>query len=568
MTTSTMPLAAVLEDLNIAQRDAVAATQGPVLLIAGPGAGKTLTLVRRTLHVLTAGPAEANEIVLCTFTEKAALELRDRLRSAAIAVGYRGDLSGLRTGTIHGVCNEFVDRYRHLTPLGNGYEVLDELTQALFLFEHFDAVFGEPDTSQRYLGRWATKWTAISGIQRYLDKITEELIDTSTLLKSGDSFLEALGVAHVAYETALIEGNRVDFAHIQKFFLDLLDDQEAGPAVQESVRYVMVDEYQDTNYVQERLLDRLSEPHGNLCVVGDEDQALYRFRGATVRNILEFPTTHPGATVIKMTTNYRSNEAVVAAYDKFMASADWSNPSGNPSYRFDKRIEPNPHGDFPQYPAVFSIWGTNRNDEAKRFAKLVTFLADNGVISGASENLQKTQVGGGYRRMASSWHLSNTEARRMSPSQSVLAAEHAAAAVDSNYHDTWSGESVLVLFHSTAEEPEIVSLGEGPISALRAGSWSCVAASVSAVGHATVLEGRQRPRERIRVTLSVSCCSVAVVIRHSDGRVAGSQAASGELYDALRQAIALEPCAECVDGARRQHRGSAQSGHTHPRRAS
>jgi superfamily I DNA/RNA helicase len=86
-----------------------------------------------------------------------------------------------------------------------------------------------------------------------------------------------------------------------------------------SVRYVMVDEYQDTNYIQERLLDRLSEGTGNLCVVGDEDQSLYRWRGATVRNILEFPTTHPGAKVIKLTTNYRSHEAIVNAYDRFMS---------------------------------------------------------------------------------------------------------------------------------------------------------------------------------------------------------------------------------------------------------
>lgn len=115
----------LLEDLNDAQRDAVIATDGPLLLIAGPGAGKTLTLIRRTLHLLTAKLAEPSEIVLCTFTEKAALEIRDRLRSGAAAIGYTADLTGLKTGTIHGICNEFVDRHRQLTPLGNSYEVLD-----------------------------------------------------------------------------------------------------------------------------------------------------------------------------------------------------------------------------------------------------------------------------------------------------------------------------------------------------------------------------------------------------------------------------------------------------------
>jgi DNA helicase-2/ATP-dependent DNA helicase PcrA len=385
VTTPIAPLAAVVKRLDEAQRKAVATTEGPVLLIAGPGAGKTLTLVRRTLHLLTAGLAEPHEIVLCTFTEKAALELRDRLRSAAIATGYTGDLSSLRTGTIHGTCNEFVDRYRHLTPLGNGYEVLDELTQALFLFEHFDDVIGPADEGGRYVGRWATKWTAIEGAQRYLDKITEELIDTEGLAASGDDFLQRLAAVHRAYEQALVEENRVDFAHIQRFFLDLLDDEAVAATVRGSVRYVMVDEYQDTNFIQERLLDRLSEATGNLCVVGDEDQSLYRWRGATVRNILEFPATHAGASVIKLTTNYRSHEAIVRAYDRFMKSADWSNPAGGPSFRFDKTIEPDYASTFPQYPAVFSIWGATRRDEASRFADVVAFLANNSVIEDYSQ---------------------------------------------------------------------------------------------------------------------------------------------------------------------------------------
>jgi DNA helicase-2/ATP-dependent DNA helicase PcrA len=383
--TVTSESASLLVDLSAEQRLAVRSTEGPVLLIAGPGAGKTLTLVRRTLHILASGLAEPHQVVLCTFTEKAALELRDRLRSAAIAAGYTGDLSSLRTGTIHGICNELVDRYRHLTPLGNGYEVLDELTQALFVFEHFDDIIGPPDAAGRYLGRWATKWTAIEGLQRYLDKLTEELVDLDQLSASGDPFLDQLARAMREYEAALVAENRVDFAHLQSFFLGLLDDPQAGPSVRHAVRYVMVDEYQDTNYVQERLLDRLSETTGNLCVVGDEDQGLYRWRGATVRNILEFPTTHPGATVIKLTTNYRSHETIVAAYDRFMGSADWSNPTGGASFRFDKTIAPDPKTSFPDYPAVLSIWGATKHDEASRFADLVAFLADNDVIEDYSQ---------------------------------------------------------------------------------------------------------------------------------------------------------------------------------------
>jgi DNA helicase-2/ATP-dependent DNA helicase PcrA len=385
VTTTTELLGIVAKGLDAAQRHAIATTEGPVLLIAGPGAGKTLTLVRRTLYILMSHLAQPREIVLCTFTEKAALELRDRLREAAIVAGYTGDLSDLRIGTIHGVSNEFVDRYRNLTPLGNGYEVLDELTQALFLFEHFDDVIGVADETRKYLGRWSTKWTAIEGIQRYLDKITEELINTDDLAASGHHFLEQLARAHRTYEAALVAENRVDFAHIQRFFLDLLDHPDVGAGVRNSVRYVMVDEYQDTNYIQERLLDRLSEASGNLCVVGDEDQSLYRWRGATVRNILEFPVTHTQTKLIKLTTNYRSHKRIVQAYDRFMSSSDWSNPTGGPSFRFDKTIEPDPHTTFPNYPSVFSIWGTTRQDEATRFADLVGFLREKNVIEDYSQ---------------------------------------------------------------------------------------------------------------------------------------------------------------------------------------
>jgi DNA helicase-2/ATP-dependent DNA helicase PcrA len=143
---------------------------------------------------------------------------------------------------------------------------------------------------------------------------------------------------------------------------------------------VLVDEYQDTNYVQEQLLLRLTEKSDNLCVVGDEDQSLYRFRGATVRNILEFPRRMPGCTVVKLTTNYRSHRDIVNRYDRWMGSANWSNPDGS-RFRYDKTIEADHGAAHPDYPAVIAIWGKNRTDEASRFADLVDFLKTNEVIS-------------------------------------------------------------------------------------------------------------------------------------------------------------------------------------------
>jgi DNA helicase II / ATP-dependent DNA helicase PcrA len=141
-----------------------------------------------------------------------------------------------------------------------------------------------------------------------------------------------------------------------------------------------VDEYQDTNYVQEQLLLKLVEKSGNICVVGDEDQSLYRFRGATVRNILEFPSRFLNCPVVQLTTNYRSHRDIVERYDRWMASADWSNSAGT-SFRFDKSIEADPNAHHPDYPAVISIWGRDIRDEAERFAEFVEYLKRNAVIS-------------------------------------------------------------------------------------------------------------------------------------------------------------------------------------------
>ena len=369
--------------LSDAQRSVVGHGDGPLLVIAGPGSGKTFSLVLRTMNLLLLGKAVPREIVVCTFTEKAAFELRDRISAAARRIGYTGDLSELKASTIHGMCNRLLTAHRHRTPLGSNYETLDELTQLLLVFGHFDEIIGPP-ANEAHLGKWKTKWTAIHGVTGYFNKITEELVNPSQLVGSPEPFLRRLGEAYIAYRGALFRSNRLDFAHQQKLVYDLLLDPEVTGTITGGVKYVMVDEYQDTNYIQEQLLLKLTEARRNLCVVGDEDQSLYRFRGATVRNILEFPGRVPGCAVVKLTTNYRSHRRIVQAYDHWMASTDWSNPRGRP-FRYDKTIQPDPDAAYPEYPAIFSIWGTGERDEGERFADLVAFLKESGVIEDYSQ---------------------------------------------------------------------------------------------------------------------------------------------------------------------------------------
>lgn len=370
-------------DLNKAQRKIVGHADGPLLVIAGPGSGKTYSIVLRALNLLLLEKASPKEIVLCTFTEKAAFEMRDRLADAARKVGYQNDMSELTVSTIHGYCNRILTEYRHHTDLGHGYDTLDELTQLLFIFDNFDDIIG-PEVNGYFLERWTTRWTAIEGARGYFNKITEELVDPHQLIASDDAFLKAIGSAFVRYKQALLDANRLDFAHLQRYVYDLLNEPNSAEAVIGACRYLLVDEYQDTNYIQEQLLMKLAGQDRNLCVVGDEDQSLYRFRGATVRNILEFPQRFPDCNIVKLTTNYRTHRMIVDRYDSWMASADWSNDQGA-SFRYDKTIEANEQAEHPNYPSVFSIWGTNHQDEADRFADLVHFLKENKVISDYSQ---------------------------------------------------------------------------------------------------------------------------------------------------------------------------------------
>ena len=377
---------AILEhypDLNDAQREVIAHSEGPLLVIAGPGSGKTYSIVLRALNLLLLGKAMPRDVVLCTFTEKAAFEMRDRLSAAAQKTGYRGDLSELRVSTIHGLCNGVLARHRHHTALGSNYETLDELTQLLFIFDHFEEIIG-PEENGLYLGRWKTRWTAIEGARGYFDKITDELVEAGQVRDSSDSFLQRIAASYSAYEAALFANNRTDFAHLQSIVHGLLSNAANRHALAGEIHYVLVDEYQDTNYVQEQVLLKLTEETSNLCVVGDEDQSLYRFRGATVRNILEFRSLFPVCPFVRLTINYRSHSSIVDRYDRWMASADWSNPHGLP-FRFDKTIAADPDGAHPDYSAVISIWGRDARDEADRFADLVGFLMRNAVIEDYSQ---------------------------------------------------------------------------------------------------------------------------------------------------------------------------------------
>ncbi|MFQ5910881.1 MAG: UvrD-helicase domain-containing protein, partial [Thermoplasmata archaeon] len=225
------------------KRDAISHKEGPLLITAGPGSGKTQALVLRTLNLLVNHNVQPSEILLCTFTEKAAATLKDRLTRYLRRLDREMDLTELWVGTVHSICNNLIDEYLDRVYLVRGYEVLDDLTQLLFLHEHYYEVIRKP--APLASGHWAS----IEEAARYFDRITEECVDPTDLVESGDPFLERVGTLYQRYEEALEKYNTVDFAHLQSLVLRLLDDPEVGPEIRGRFRYVMVDEYQDTNHI-------------------------------------------------------------------------------------------------------------------------------------------------------------------------------------------------------------------------------------------------------------------------------------------------------------------------------
>jgi DNA helicase-2/ATP-dependent DNA helicase PcrA len=355
---------------NSNQRKAVSNTEGPELIIAGPGSGKTQVLVLRCLNLLLFHKVDPSKILICTYTEKASASLQDRIRRAVRDAGAESfvDLSELWIGTIHSICAELINEYIDETWLVKGYEVLDELTQQLFLHEYFYDIIGKPEPLS------TSHWGAIKQAVKYFTKITEDLVDVDRMKKS-DDHLASIARKYERYEKQLRDTVSVDFAHLQKIVLDLLDNPHIGPVLRQKFSYIMVDEYQDTNFIQERIFLKLSEGNRNICVVGDEDQSLYRFRGATVQNFLHFPKNFKTISIVKLEDNYRSTPQIVDFVNNFIRDMDWHDSNGK-EFRFNKRIR----ASKPAHPGMQSVYSITDNP-VQTVAKLIRSMKDSGVVS-------------------------------------------------------------------------------------------------------------------------------------------------------------------------------------------
>jgi DNA helicase-2/ATP-dependent DNA helicase PcrA len=297
-----------LDGLNAAQRDAVESVEGPVLVLAGAGTGKTRVLTTRFAHILLSKRAFPSQVLAVTFTNKAAKEMRERL---ARALGQ--PVEGLWLGTFHALAAKMLRRFAERVGLTSGFSILDTDDQLRLLKQVMEAA--NLDTK-----RWPAN-ALMAQIQRWKDKgFLPGHIPTAESTDFANNRAEAL---YRAYQDRLRALNAVDFGDLLLLCVHLLkNDPEVLATYQRQFRYILVDEYQDTNLVQYYWLRLLAQGHKNICCVGDDDQSIYSWRGAEIENILKFERDFPGAKIIKLEANYRSTAPILAAAAHLIAHND------------------------------------------------------------------------------------------------------------------------------------------------------------------------------------------------------------------------------------------------------
>ncbi len=296
-----------LDGLNAAQRQAVETLDGPVLMLAGAGTGKTRALTTRIAHLLTQGRARPNEILAVTFTNKAAREMKSRI-GALLGETVEG-MPWL--GTFHAICVKLLRRHAELVGLKSNFTILDTDDQVRLMKQLILAAgIAEKRWPARTLAHLIDGWK-----NRALTPEKVPVADASDFNSRGTEL-------YAQYQTRLTELNACDFGDLLLHMVTIFQHHpDVLAQYQRWFRYVLVDEYQDTNVAQYLWLRLLAGGHRNICCVGDDDQSIYGWRGAEVGNILRFEKDFPGAQVIRLEQNYRSTGHIIAASNTVIAGA-------------------------------------------------------------------------------------------------------------------------------------------------------------------------------------------------------------------------------------------------------
>ena len=287
------------DTLNEQQRKGVFTTDGPVLLLAGAGSGKTSVLTKRIAYLIESVGVNPWNILAITFTNKAAGEMRDRVNDI---VGYGAE--SIWVSTFHATCVRILRRHIDRLGFDNSFTIYDTDDAKSVMKE----VCKKLDIDTKML-KEKTILGAISSAK-------DSLISTTAyeMSAAGDYLKKKISAAYAEYQLTLKKNNALDFDDLIVKTVELFQRcPEVLENYQNRFQYIMVDEYQDTNTAQFELIRLLAQRDRNLCVVGDDDQSIYKFRGANIRNILDFEEVYPEAAVIKLEQNYRSTQTILDA---------------------------------------------------------------------------------------------------------------------------------------------------------------------------------------------------------------------------------------------------------------
>jgi len=299
---------ALVDDLTLPQRAAVEHRGGPLLIIAGAGSGKTRVLTRRIAHLLATGDAPPWGVLAITFTNKAADEMRTRV---ADLVGPPADK--MWVSTFHSACLRILRMNADRLGYRSAFTVYDD-TDSRRLIEMITAELG-----------FDQKRLPSRAVQAVISQAKSELVDFESFredARSGpDPFRKRIADVYTQYQERLLAANALDFDDLLMVTANLLQAcDDVRQAYQERFRHILVDEFQDTNHAQNEIVKLLGQAHGNVCVVGDSDQSVYRWRGADIRNILEFERAFPNVTTIMLEQNFRSTQTILDAANAVIAN--------------------------------------------------------------------------------------------------------------------------------------------------------------------------------------------------------------------------------------------------------
>ncbi|WP_415314797.1 ATP-dependent helicase [Candidatus Pelagibacter sp. Uisw_137] len=295
-----------LNNLNNAQKEAVLYLDGPLLIVAGAGSGKTKVLTSRIAHIINEKKAFPNQILSVTFTNKAAKEMQNRvssiLNSEAIGLSW--------LGTFHSICAKLLRKHAPAAGLTSNFTIIDiddqvRLIKNICKAENIDIKQLAPKFILSIIDRWKNKGF-------YPDEV---------VINKNDIFERTIIPLYKIYQQKLLDLNACDFGDLILHVVKILEkNQDIRNIYSNNFKYILVDEYQDTNYIQSRWLNLLSEKHKNLCCVGDDDQSIYSWRGAEIKNFLEFDQVYKNSKVIRLEENYRSSQNILSVASNLIAN--------------------------------------------------------------------------------------------------------------------------------------------------------------------------------------------------------------------------------------------------------